>query len=56
MSRIIISFSFSNVLNYFECLILWKMRFIFFARPPLVRFCSDASHKGVAEKEESYRA
>jgi hypothetical protein len=44
------------VLNYLECFVLWKMRFICFTGPPLVKFCSDESHKGVAEKEESHRA
>jgi hypothetical protein len=56
VSRLVISFSFSYVLNYLECFVLWKMRFICFAGPPPVKFCSDASRKGVAEKEESHRA
>lgn len=56
MSRLVISFSFSNVLNYLKCLALCKRRFILFARAPLARFCSNASHKGVAEKEDSHRA
>jgi NADH:ubiquinone oxidoreductase subunit 5 (subunit L)/multisubunit Na+/H+ antiporter MnhA subunit len=51
VSRLVISFSFSNVLNYLECPVLCKRRFILFARASLVRFCNNASHKGVAEND-----